>query len=320
MKRTNGKEIAMTRLANNPMRAPGLRDPRLLAPVSAPAAELLIKVLDALDAGKREEAVRAFLHAAGSSALPKGMPLRQWLLQAIGREAATRLAEALAVQPCFYCEQGSRPCTACAGAGHVAGRGACNRCVGLGHVSCEFCSGSGWAPVDFVPPGLRLDVVVARVRLAMARVKKLVAAGLPQAGSGDPQQVCDVCVKLLDALNRKVGVLENALVALNDSVPAESVTPKTAAQIRHACAGTARRAEQRMREVLALMAEAWRRQAAQASVHETPAAAWATQTPALYERLSRESFDWTGLAHPFIPLFGRGTQGPERNADSAVGR
>jgi len=308
----------MTRPADDQAHAPGMRDPRLLAPVSKLAAELLTKVLDALDAGKAEEAVRAFLHAADSSALPRGVPLRQWLLQAIGREAATRLAEAFAVQPCFYCEHGSHPCAACAGAGHVAGRGACDRCVGLGRASCEFCSGSGWAPLDFVPPGLRLDVVVARVRLAIARVKKLLAADLPPAGSGDPQQICAVCMKLLDALNRKVGVLENALVALKDSIPPESVTPKTAAQIRYACVGTARRAEQRMREVLALMAEAWRRQAARASVPEAPAAAG--QTPGLYERLAQGSFDWTGLAHPFIPLFGRGASGPEQNADSAVGR
>jgi hypothetical protein len=160
--------------------------------------------------------------------------------------------------------------------------------------------------------------MVARVRLAMARVKKLLAAGLPPAGSGNPQQVCAVCVKLLDALNRKVGVLENALVALKGSIPPESVTPKMAAQIRHACIGTARRAEQRMREVLALMADAWRRQAAQASVPEARAAAG--HMPGLYERLARGSFEWTGLAHPFIPLFGRGTRGPERNVDSAVGR
>jgi hypothetical protein len=305
MNRSNGKETDMTRLINDQTHAPDMRDPRLLAPVSELAAQLLTKVLDALGAGKTEEAVRAFLHAAASNALPGGVSLRPWLLQAIGRKAATRLAQAFAVQPCFYCEQGSRPCGACAGTGRVADRGACERCAGLGHVPCQFCNGSGWAPVDLVPPGLRLDVVVARVRLAMARVKKLLAAGLPPAGSGDPQQVCAVCAKLLDTLNRKVGVLENALVALNGSSPPESVTPKTAAQIRLACAGTARQAEQRMREVLALMADAWRRQAAQAVTPDAQAAAG--QMPGLYERLARGSFEWTGLAHPFIPLFGRGT-------------
>jgi hypothetical protein len=317
MNRSNGKEVAMARPADDQTHGPDTRDPRLLAPVSELAAELLTKVLDALDAGKAEEAVRAFLHAAASSALPGGASLRPWLLQAIGREAAVRLAEALAVQPCFYCEQGTCPCDACAGAGRVTGRGACNQCVGLGHVSCQFCNGSGWAPVDFVPPALRLDVVVARVRLAMVRIKKLVEARLPPAGSGDPQQVCAVGAKLLDALNRKVAVLENALVALKDSVPAESATPETAARVKHACVSTARRAEQRMREVLALMAEASRRQAAPASTPEALAAAG--QMSALYERLARESFDWTTLAHPFIPLFGRATSGPEQNADSAAG-
>lgn len=308
MMRANEKENDMTRLANDPTHTPDVRDPRLLAPVSELAAELLTRVLDALDARKAEEAVRAFLHATESSELPKGAPLHPWLLQTVGPDAAARLAEAFAVHPCFYCDHGSRPCDACDGTGRAAGRGTCERCLGLGHLSCEFCNGSGWAPVDFVPPALCLDVVVARIRLTIARARKLLAAGLPAAQSADPQQLHDLCVRLLTALNRKAGVLENALVALNNSIPPENLTPKAADQIRTACAGAARRIEQRIREVLALMARVLRQQTAHGSSPEDRATA--DQTAALYERLSRESFDWTGLAHPFIPQFGRGTPEP----------
>jgi hypothetical protein len=268
------------------------------APLNEKARRLLQEAVAALDKGAREEAVRLFLQGAAHGLIPEDPHLAQTLAEAIGKEAATRLIEALAVQPCFYCNRGHDVCEACGGSGRSAVFGICDRCLGLGQAFCDFCNGSGWTAIDFVPAGLRRAVVLARVRLAIAKIKGLIEQPLPAADSADLRQTGHACAALLVALNRNMGVLENAVIALKESIPAAFVTPETTAKVTETCTRAAPLLDKRMRQVLGVMAEVARRQGLNASTEE--GRELTRHAAGFYERLASDSFGLTKLEHPFV--------------------
>jgi len=278
---------------------PKTPEPHRPMEVSEKTRLLLQRVVAALDKGDREEAVRLFLQGAATQGLlHEEAHLAHLLAEVIGKEAATRLIEALAVQPCFYCQHGYALCEACGGSRRSVMGGVCDRCLGLGQSFCDFCNGSGWAAIDFVPAGLRRAVVLARVRLAIAKMKTLVEQPLPASDAADLPQTGHACTALLAALNRNMGALESAIIALKESIPAAALTPETTSKITEVCTRAAPLLDKRMRQVLGVMAQVARRQGLNASTEAAPEDA--RRAAAFYERLSQDSFARTKLEHPFI--------------------
>jgi hypothetical protein len=272
--------------------------PRAAAPVPEAVQHLFTQVVAVLEKGDREEAVRQFLHGAAHGLWRDDAPLTQWLTQVVGKDRAARVIEALAVQPCFYCQHGYALCEACGGSRRSTMGGVCDVCLGLGQAFCDFCNGSGWAAIDFVPAGLRRAVVLARVRLAIAKIRTLLDQPLPAADAPDLQQAGHASAALLAALNRNMGVLENAIVALKESIPAKLVTPETTAKVTEACTRAAPLLDERIRQVLGVMAQVARRQGLNTSTEA--AQEDANRAAAFYERLAADSFGQTKLEHPFI--------------------
>lgn len=288
----------MTAPPNEHTDAPKTPAPGAAGPVPEAVQQLFTQVVAVLEKGDREEAVRQFLQGASHGLLRDDAPLTQWLTQVAGKERAARVIEALAVHPCFYCQHGYALCEVCGGSRRSTFGGVCDQCLGLGQSFCDFCNGSGWAAIDFVPVGLRRAVVLARVRLAIAKTRTLLDQPLPAADSQDLQQAGHASAALLAALNRSMGVLENALVALKESIPARLVTPETTAKVAEACARAAPLLDARMRQVLQVMARVANRQALNASTDA--AREDARRAGAFYEHLAQHSFAQTKLEHPFI--------------------
>jgi hypothetical protein len=283
---------------NERLDAPKTPGPRPSTALSAKARQLFQQVVAVLDKGSRDEAARLLIQGAGHGALPEHAPLAAWLLEAVGKEAATRVIEALAVQPCFYCKHGHELCEACGGSGRTTTQAVCDHCLGLGQEFCDFCNGSGWAAIDFVPAGLRRAVVLARVRLATVRIKALLDQPIPAADADDLQQTGHACAAMLVALNRNIGVLENAIIALKDSIPAELVTPETTAKVTEVCTRATPLLDERLREVLGVMAQVVRRQGLNAPTEE--GRQQASRAAGFYQRLASDAFGLTKLEHPFI--------------------
>jgi hypothetical protein len=257
-----------------------------------------LEILEVLAKGSHEEAVRLLIQGTTRGPFPRGGPLVQWLTEAVGKESATRLVEALAAYPCFYCRHGRQLCEHCGGSGRSGTRGICDRCLGLGQAFCDFCNGSGWAVIDFVPAGLRRAVVLARIRLAMANLKRLLQEPLPAVESGDLQRTGQASVQLLASLNRNMGAIENAVMALKESIPAGPVAQETTAKITEAWARAAPLLDRRMKQVVGLMAEVSRRQGLAAPTE--PAREIANQAADFYERVAADSFAFTPLEHPLL--------------------
>jgi hypothetical protein len=288
----------MVQPKNRQPEVPKAGGPRRVVPVSKAAQPVLQSVVDALDAGAQGEAVRQFLRGVTHRLFPDDLHLVHWVIQAIGKDNAVRLAEAFAVHPCFYCERGVTACENCGGSGRLIDGGICLRCLGLGRSFCDFCNGSGWATINFVPAGLRMEVAIARVGLVLAPIQAMLKAPLPSENADDPTQTSQACAELLVALNQKLGVLDNTLTALKTFVPPELAAPERTDRVVHACVAAAHLVQRHMQKVLDVMASAARRRASKASSAEGRTAAG--RAVDLYERLAKSGCAYTQLEHPFI--------------------
>lgn len=269
---------------------------RVRLAVSANTKKALLAILAALDVEATGEAIRLLTEAISQGLIPQRVPLGQWLTEAIGSRMAGRLVEGFATRPCFYCEHGHTLCQDCDGRGRNEDGRICGRCVGLGREFCEFCNGSGLLAIDTVPPDLRLAVVLARVRQVAKTLDALLRQPLPSVRNSAPREAASACAKLLFALNRNLGVLENAAVAVMGFSTAQSPLADTGARITKTCVKAGVRLERRIRRILCRMAGIARRWAKEAS---SPAVRQASmQRAAHYLQVVRERLVRTPLEHP----------------------
>lgn len=250
------------------------------------------------------------LDGATRGVFPKDVSLAHCLQHVVGKDAAGKLINAIAFEPCFYCEQGHSKCEECGGHGRVTGRIICGSCLGLGQASCDFCNGSGWLTINAVPNDIRLEVVIARVRWAQSAFKELMGKPLPSESSKDLGEAAGSCARLLMSLNRVIGALENAVIALNGAIRLGAGQEKVGGEVRGLCGRFGGKVDHHIRLVLQQMAKIARERWARATQEEEKRAA--DQRARFYESLVDSAMIRTTLEHPFLR---RIMQKPESGAN-----
>jgi hypothetical protein len=263
-------------------------------------ARILQSVVEELDRGRGDQAARLYLDGQAHGLFPTGNGLPRRLTKTIGKEATGKLVSAFAQFPCFYCRKGLEPCEACDGLGSVASGTICEACAGLGAARCGFCDGSGWVTYNVVPPGLRLSVLAERVNRASGRIEALLQKPVPKNASADPAKAAERCTKQMLDLNRQLGVLENAVVALRGLARAQPSSKERLAKIAGACCRAALEAQARIRLLAKQMAVCSKLQAEAADADEAVGKR-AKKGAAFYESLAAtETLTGTALEHPYL--------------------
>ena len=255
----------------------------------------------ALEQGEDRKAVQLIAEAVESHLLPRAGALLPLLARHLGQFMASRVIHTFATYPCFYCDKGLNPCEACSGTAWNEDGSACEECLGLGHAFCDFCKGSGWVTIDFVPAGLRLPVLIERLELADKRLR----------GALGPMERPDTKTlsARLVALNQVLAVLENTVLAVKESLPHDRETGATGEKIIQACAGDGRKAHKALMHVLEAMRHHALAKAQQSSgIH----AEHAQQRAMLYEGILARFLVGTRLGHPFIQEVMLETAGPQK--------
>ncbi len=172
------------------------------------ALQDLVKQLERDDAAK---AVRLFLQDQTRSLFPKSGDVLEWLTKNAGKNTTKRLISACTHFSCLNCKKGLRRCKNCDGTGHFGYEMICEKCLGFGAVSCDFCGGTGWAAIDFVPEGLGPVVFASHIKIAEKRLTKLLKKQPLRPSRKDAIRVFNECKHLLLNLNRQISVLETAV-------------------------------------------------------------------------------------------------------------
>jgi hypothetical protein len=157
-----------------------------------------------------------FLEGQEKNILPKGGQTPDWLIKNFGTEMAAKLVDAFVHFPCFYCQKRLQPCENCKGAGHHNFERICDPCLGLGVVKCNFCAGTGWVAIDYVPVGLRPAVIKRRSQLASRRINAILSHPLFQSSPETSNTTFKEYTQSFLDLNKQISVLENSLEAGRD--------------------------------------------------------------------------------------------------------
>ena len=182
-----------------------MKMPEELIPTSSAISNITI----ALEQGEDRKAVQLIAEAVESHLLPCDGALLPLLTKHLGQFMLFRVIQTFATYPCFYCDKGLNPCEACSGKRWTKEGDACEECLGLGHVFCDFCKGSGWVTIDFAPMGLRLPVVIERLKLADKHLRD----ALQPLEHPDMKTLSGRLV----GLNQVLAVLENTVLAITES-------------------------------------------------------------------------------------------------------
>lgn len=249
-----------------------------------------------LDAGHARVAARTVLAAvAQGSTFPDGLPLDHWLPE-LDAERRARLVAAFAHYPCFACRNGQEHCDACGGSGYSAPAQVCRACVGFGEKRCDFCAGAGLATYSVMPVELWSAVIAERAGRAVKYLEKL--ASHPRCVTAPLTEAA--AARRIQDLNKLLGVLENAFVAVRELSASGVVTSRSASHFADTCARSSGVAVAAMRDALRRLATHFDRLAQTVSPVK---AANAEAKAEFYEELSISTmFDGTGLAHPFLPI------------------
>ena len=172
------------------------------------ALQDLVKQLERDDADK---AVRLFLQDQTRNLFPKSGDVLEWLTKNAGKNTTKKLISACTHFSCLNCKKGMMRCKNCDGTGHFGYEMVCEPCLGFGSLSCDFCGGTGWAAIDFVPEGLRPVVFASRIKIAERRLTKLLKKQPPRPSQKEATRVFNECKHLLLNLNRQISVLETAV-------------------------------------------------------------------------------------------------------------
>jgi len=224
--------------------------------------DFVAKVRLALGKKRDLDAAALLVEGLSHSVVKKNADLTPWLRSRFGAVGAKRLLKALTHFPCFYCKRGLLKCPSCGGRGRASGDWPCEPCVALGMARCDFCDGSGWATYNFVPVGLRLPVIIARVQAATMELKLLLRQPSPSAAKGKPESIEKAVAKQLLALNRLAGIFENALDATRAFLKSGGTNKQIVIKIRTTCIACWKKLAPRLRDCLVRLQRAAADQAA----------------------------------------------------------
>lgn len=277
-------------------------------------------VLAALKQGRHADATRRFKEAQACHVVPEDSQLEDWLGHHLGKQATAQLAKAFALTPCFYCEKGRESCPECDGRGHHAGATICEACLGIGVTRCDFCDGSAWVTINWVPSVFWTPVLTIRAKSAVERLKALVDQPRPEPSRRNAETVLKKCSSALLAANSLIGILENTVTAarkLRERGPEQN---GRLSKLVGSCVRASMRANEFVRETLQRMAVA-ARFAAEAAGSESEEARLATTKAERYESLARsEDYADTFLEHPFLREAVREARKREEEQGAEVGR
>ncbi len=267
----------------------------------AKAKRVMRDVLRELDLDHRAEAARLFVKGLSHGIVPEGADLAEWLVETVGTEAAARLIVAFVRCPCFYCEKGREACENCGGRGHSRSGAVCERCAGLGVARCDFCDGSGWVTLNYVPEGLQVRVLVDRAHLAIRSIGKQLEQRVPRPSRSAPARSLKECARLLLDLNRAMGVLENSLVAARELAERDRQWKDRLARVARSSIRAGAKGEARILEIIRCMAALARLQA-ESAARGSADRKLATRRADFYESLldPAKMLAGTGLAHPLL--------------------
>jgi hypothetical protein len=219
-------------------------------PTEQKTPDFVAKVRHALGKKRDSDAAALLVEGLSHSVVKKNADLTPWLRAQFGAVGAKQLLKSLTYFPCFYCKRGLLKCPSCGGRGRASGDWPCEPCVALGMARCDFCDGSGWATYNFVPVGLRLAVIIARVQAATVELKVLLRQPFPAGASGKPEAIEKAVAKQLLALNRLAGIFENALDATRVFRKGGGANKQIVVKIRKTCIAGWKKLAPRLRDCL----------------------------------------------------------------------
>lgn len=256
-------------------------------PSDPPPARPMDAVAAALRDGRDGDAVRLFLRALAVHGVPGDGALLSALREQIGREETERLIGAFAALDCFYCRRGFDPCVQCRGSGQGEDpRLACLSCMGLGATPCDFCGGSGLATYNFMPPGLRAAVAVARTQAAERRLASALAR-TPEH-EADPRKLRaarKALAKQLVELGRDLAIMKNAAQVSRRIREADAKLRTFTARLFARSSRSAEAAQLRIGRIYRLLSEASERVAG--STRDADTQAFERERAGLFEKEAR---------------------------------
>jgi hypothetical protein len=205
-----------------------------------------------LEHGDAAAAIRLFIKEQTLVSLPKDADLSEWLIKTFGKDNTKKLITAFAHAPCLNCKKGLQPCENCDGSGHFKHEMICEPCFGLGQTICNFCGGTGWATIDFVPPGLRFVVFVDRLKIAATKAKAFLDKPQREATS----EALAEHVKTLVDLNRQISILEGVISVPMQIVQSAHVPMPHNSEIMHTSVSIAIKSQKKLWEIVRAMAVA----------------------------------------------------------------
>lgn len=278
---------------------------RATAEDAAPSTDVRRKramqgVLAALKRGRHAEATRHFKEAQACRVVPEDSQLDDWLGRHLGKRATAQLAKAFALTPCFYCKKGRESCQECNGRGHHAGTMICDACLGIGVTRCDFCDGSAWVTINWVPSVFLTPVLTIRAKSAAERLKVLFDQPMPEPSRRNRKVALKKCSGAILAVNSLIGVLENTVTAARQAGEQNPELSDRLSKLVGSCVRASVKADRFVREMLQRMAAA-ARFSVEAAGPESEDGKLATNRAERYELLSvSKDYEGTFLEHPFL--------------------
>jgi hypothetical protein len=245
------------------------------------------------------DAVRLFLAGQDRGHIPRSKKLIDWL-----REKDSlfirRIIAAFAHHPCPFCKNGLLTCEFCEGKGDIDSTRICETCLGLGLMLCNFCGGTGWSPIQSVPKGMRIAVLLERAHVALSHLgdlsrRPILAKGQQLTGSDFKKAAF-----LLLGFNRYISALEAVLVAGDNYTSYVENTDKLRDKMPD-CSQGALLAGRRMYRLIRLMADSSRRLSQQATQNPKKALLFSLRA-AFYQSMVDKNLpvEQTGIGHPLM--------------------
>jgi hypothetical protein len=220
------------------------------------ALQAIQAVLTELEHRDADAAVRLFIKEQTLALLPKDAELLEWLIKTIGKGDTEKLITAFAHAPCLNCKKGLQRCESCDGIGNFKNEMICELCFGFGLTACNFCGGTGWATIDFVPAGLRFVVFVDRLKIAATRAKALFSIPLPTPEKEIASETLAKYAQMLLDLNRQIAILEGVISVPMQIVKTTHVPMPPSTEIIRRSISVALKSKKRLAEIVRAMAVA----------------------------------------------------------------
>jgi hypothetical protein len=225
-------------------------------PANSSALHAIETVLKELAQGNADAAVRIFLKDQVSFSFPKDTDMIKWLIENFGKDATKKVIKVFTHAHCLNCKKGLQKCEGCGGSGHFKHDIVCDSCFGLGSTICNFCGGTGWATIDFVPAGLRFAVFVDRLKTAAAKAREICNQPLALPQKAAVSGTLSEHAQLLVDLNRQIAILEGVVSAPMQIVRLAHVPMPKISEIARTSITIALKSKKRLLEIVGAMANA----------------------------------------------------------------